>query len=46
LRAYIGVPTELSSKEIKIFDDAKITKSESYYITIGDIAKQIGWKGE
>lgn len=46
LRAYIGVPTELSSKEIKIFDDAKITKPESYYITIGDIAKQIGWKGE
>jgi large subunit ribosomal protein L13 len=47
LRVYIGMPTELqSSKEIKIFDDAKITKSESYYITIGDIAKQIGWKGE
>jgi len=47
LRVYIGVPTELqSSKEIKIFDDAKITKSESYYITIGDVAKQIGWKGE
>ena len=47
LRVYIGVPTELqSSKEIKIFDDAKITKSESYYITIGDVAQQIGWKGE
>lgn len=47
LRVYIGIPTEFqSSKEIKIFDDAKITKSESYYITIGDIAKQIGWKGE
>lgn len=47
LRVYIGIPTEFqSSKEIKFFDDAKITKSESYYITIGDIAKQIGWKGE
>jgi large subunit ribosomal protein L13 len=47
LRVYIGIPTEFQgSKEIKIFDDAKITKSESYYITIGDIAKQIGWKGE
>jgi large subunit ribosomal protein L13 len=47
LRVYIGMPTEFqSSKEIKIFDDAKITKSESYYITIGDVAKQIGWKGE
>ena len=47
LRVYIGIPTEFqNSKEIKTFDDAKITKSESYYITIGDIAKQIGWKGE
>jgi large subunit ribosomal protein L13 len=47
LRVYIGIPTDFqSSKEIKIFDDAKITKPESYYITIGDIAKQIGWKGE
>ena len=47
LRVYIGMPTEFqSSKEIKIFDNAKITKSESYYITIGDVAKQIGWKGE
>jgi large subunit ribosomal protein L13 len=47
LRVYIGIPTEFQrSKEIKIFDDAKITKTESYYITIGDVAKQIGWKGE
>jgi large subunit ribosomal protein L13 len=47
LRVYIGVPTEFqSSKEIKISDDAKITKSESYYTTIGDVAKEIGWKGE
>jgi large subunit ribosomal protein L13 len=47
LRVYIGIPTEFqSSTGIKIFDDAKITKPESYYITIGDVAKQIGWKGE
>jgi large subunit ribosomal protein L13 len=46
LRVYIGIPVEFRSNEIKIFDDTKITKPESYYITIGDIAKQIGWKGE
>jgi len=47
LRVYIGIPTEFqSSKKIKIFEDVKITKPESFYITIGDIAKQIGWKGE
>jgi large subunit ribosomal protein L13 len=46
LRVYIGIPTEFqSSKKIKIFEDVKITKTESYYITIGDVAKQIGWKG-
>ena len=46
LRVYIGIPVEFRSNEIKIFDDTKITKPELYYITIGDIAKQIGWKGE
>lgn len=46
LRVYIGIPKELGSKEIKIFDDTKITKPESYYITIGEVAKEIGWKGE
>ena len=46
LRVYIGIPNELRSKDIKIFDDTKITKPQSYYITVGDVAKQIGWKGE
>jgi large subunit ribosomal protein L13 len=46
LRVYVGIPNELGSKDIKIFDDTKITKSESYYMTIGDVAKEIGWKGE
>ena len=47
LRVYIGIPTEFqSSNKIKTFEDVRITKPESFYITIGDIAKQIGWKGE
>ena len=46
LRVHIGMPAEFESNEIKKFDDTKITKAESYYITIGEIAKQIGWKGE
>ncbi|MGI0043013.1 MAG: 50S ribosomal protein L13 [Nitrososphaeraceae archaeon] len=46
LRVYIGVPEKLSRKEPKIFEDCRIRKPESYYITVGDVAKQIGWKGE
>ncbi len=45
LRVYIGVPTELSTIKTETFEDTKITKPESFYITIGDVAKQIGWKG-
>ena len=46
LRVYIGIPSEFKDiKEIKDFEDTRITKSKSYYITIGDVAKQIGWKG-
>ena len=44
LRVYIGIPKELSSKDKQSFDDAKITKSPSNYMTMGDISKEIGWK--
>jgi large subunit ribosomal protein L13 len=46
LRVYIGVPEKLSHEFPKVFEECRIRKPESYYITIGDIAKQIGWKGE
>jgi large subunit ribosomal protein L13 len=46
LRVYIGVPEKLSQHEVKRFEDCNISKPESFYITIGDIAKQIGWEGE
>jgi large subunit ribosomal protein L13 len=45
LRVYIGTPDELKNSAMKIFDDAKITRQESYYISMSDVAKQIGWKG-
>ena len=46
LRVYIGVPEEMKNAKLESFSDSKITKPESYYITVGEIAKQIGWKGE
>ncbi|MEW5841287.1 50S ribosomal protein L13 [Nitrososphaera sp.] len=45
LRVYIGVPDEMKNAKMQTFEDSKITKPESYYISMGDVAKQIGWKG-
>jgi large subunit ribosomal protein L13 len=45
LRVYIGVPENVKSASIKSFEDSKITRPESYYISVGDVSKQIGWKG-
>jgi large subunit ribosomal protein L13 len=46
LRVYIGIPDQLKDSKMEFFEDSKITKPASYYITIGDVAKEIGWKGE
>lgn len=45
LRVYIGVPEEMKAAKMQSFEDSKITKPEAYYISMGDVAKQIGWKG-
>lgn len=46
LRVYMGVPEGMKDSKMESFDDSKITKPESYYISIAEVAKQIGWKGE
>ncbi len=46
LRVYIGVPEGMKGAKMELFEDSKITKPESYYISIAEVAKQIGWKGE
>jgi large subunit ribosomal protein L13 len=46
LRVYMGVPEAMKGTKMETFDDSKITKPESYYISIAEVAKQIGWKGE
>ena len=46
LRVYIGVPEEMKNTKLESFADSKIRKPESYYITVGDVAKQIGWSGQ
>lgn len=46
LRVYIGVPEEMAKTKMESFSDSKITKPESYYISIGEIANELGWKGQ
>lgn len=46
LRVYIGIPEEMKNVKMQTFEDSRITKPESYYISVGDVSKQIGWKGE
>ena len=36
---------KLKKADFETFEDCKITKSPSYYVTMGEIARQIGWKG-
>lgn len=46
LRVYIGVPEEMKKVKMESFSDSKITKPESYYISVGGVAKELGWKGQ
>ncbi len=43
LRAYMGVPHDLTSFKKIQFDDAKIRKSAANYITMEELAKTVGW---
>lgn len=43
LRAYLGVPNELKSLSITQFEDARIRKSSSYYTSIGELGRMVGW---
>jgi large subunit ribosomal protein L13 len=45
LRVYIGIPEDLRNKKMESFSDSKIRKPAAYYITLGEVAKEIGWKG-
>jgi large subunit ribosomal protein L13 len=45
LRVYIGIPKGLRNSKLDSFNDSKISKPLSYYISVGDVARQIGWKG-
>ena len=43
LKVYIGVPEELKDKETQTIVDAKAEKLKCPYISLGELAKEIGW---
>ncbi|MFQ5920587.1 MAG: 50S ribosomal protein L13 [Nitrososphaerales archaeon] len=45
LRVYIGVPKDYEDMKTAELEKAKIRKPVSYYIRIGDLAREIGWQG-
>jgi len=46
LRVYLGAPKEFDGKEIQSILDASAEKLKSPYITVGELAKEIGWSPE
>ncbi len=46
LRVFIGVPDELTGKETQAIRDARAEKLKCPYITVGELAKEIGWVQE
>ena len=43
LRAYVGIPNELSSLEKIQFDNAKIRRTNAYYTSMAELGRTIGW---
>jgi large subunit ribosomal protein L13 len=46
LKVYLGAPMEFEDKEIQTILEASAEKLKSPYITVGELAKEIGWTPE
>jgi large subunit ribosomal protein L13 len=46
LKVYLGAPMEFEDKEIQTILEANADKLKSPYITVGELAKEIGWTPE
>lgn len=46
LRVYIGIPEQYKYLEKTKFEDAIAKKPLSFYLTLGELASRLGWKGE
>ncbi len=45
LKVFIGVPEEYINKEKTTIPEADVSRLKGKYITVGEIAKHMGWKG-
>ncbi len=46
LKVYVGVPEEFQGLEKVSFKEADAAKLETRFITVGELAKLMGWRGE
>ncbi|PMB74193.1 50S ribosomal protein L13 [Candidatus Bathyarchaeota archaeon] len=46
LRVFIGVPDEWKDKKMETIEEAQAKKLTCPYLTLGELAKEIGWSGE
>ena len=44
LKVHIGTPRELDGAEAESLDNAQVERLKGRYVTVGEIAKNIGWK--
>ena len=44
LKVFIGVPDEFKGQQTVTFEDARAVKLAGPFFTLGDLAKEIGWK--
>lgn len=46
IRAYHGFPESLRKTQTFDVSKAKATRPSSFYVTLGDLARELGWKGD
>jgi large subunit ribosomal protein L13 len=46
LKVYIGTPKELEGREKEILKDANVDRLRGRFVTLGEVAKTIGWNPE
>ncbi len=44
LKAYMGVPPEFKDQKMVTFDDAQAANLKGPHFTLGELAKEIGWR--
>jgi len=46
LRVFMGVPDEFKGRQMVTFEDAQVAKLRGPHLTLGELAKEVGWSGE